>query len=851
MKNKFLVYITSFIFSLGFASLPVKLMAQTIVSGTVKDATTNNPLQYVSIVLKNGRGTVTDENGKYSITTNSKINTLIFSFVGYKTVTKTIVVGKEQTIDLLMEVDANAISAVTVSSNKRAKYRNKGNPAVELIRKVIDNKPLNRPENYDFVQYEQYEKIQVSLSNVSEKLTGKKILQKYQFLFQDRDTTKLQGKALLPVYLEERLSQKYYRKNPEKNKTVVLAEKQVNFGEYIDNAGVSSYLNRLYMDINIYDNDIPLFTYQFLSPIAELAPNFYMYYIRDTITDDAGKKLIKLYFTPRVTGDLLFRGNMYITLDGNYAVQKINMFISKNANINWVRELYINLDYEQNPDGRYHMSKSSIMADAGVSKSKGNGFYGERTVSYKKYLINQPINDSLLRGDAIVKLENAKALPDNFWQQSRHDTLTKAESKVYSNIDSLEKMPSFRRTMALATLLLAGYTSTGPFEVGPVNAFYSFNPVEGFRLRIGGRSTPKLSKRIYFETYGAYGFKDEKWKYFLSGTYSLNNKSIYTFPLNFVRVSYQQDTKIPGQELQFVQEDNFLLSFKRGNNDKWLYNNILRVDYVREMKNNVAIFLGMKNWRQQAAGAIVYNKFENGQNVVIPDLTTTEFTASLRWAPKEQFYQGKVYRIPIVNKYPIFNLDFAAGVRGVLNSQYNYQRIGLRAEKRFFLSQLGYSDVVVEGTYIFGKVPYPLMNIHRANQTYAYQLNSYNLMNFLEFASDHSVGITIDHHFNGLIFNRIPLLKKLKLRELVSFKAIWGGIRNENNPNLNPSLLQFGTTNGVTTTFALNNGPYMEGSVGIGNIFKLIRVDLVKRMSYLDNPFVSPLGVRTRFKFDF
>lgn len=829
----------------------VQGFAQTVVQGVVTDMVSKQPLQYVSVVLKGGRGTVTDSLGKFKLSSSGKIAILQVTYVGYKTILKPITPGITQTVDFELETDPKAINSVTVTTRKRAPYRNKGNPAVELIRRVIANKHLNRTESYNYVQYEQYEKMQVSISNVSSKLANSKLLKNYKFLFENRDTTKLEGKALLPVYLEETLSQKYFRKKPEKTKTIVTGEKRVNFGEYIDNAGVSSYLNRLYMDVDIYDNDIPLFTYQFLSPIADLAPTFYMYYIRDTTVDANGHKLIKIYFTPRNTNDLLFRGNMWVTLDGNYSVEKISMFLSKNVNLNFVRELHIDLDFEKSEDKRYHLSRSNIMADASVTKGSGTGFFGERTVSYRKFKINQALPDSVYDGPALVKREKADKLPDEFWKSGRHDTLTHTESKVYSNIDSLEKMPSFRRTLAIATFLLAGYTSVGPFEFGPAAAFYSFNPVEGFKLRLGGRTTPKFNKRLYFETYGAYGFKDERWKGFLSTTYSLNNKSIYSFPLNFVRVSYQHDTKIPGQELQFVAEDNFLLSFKRGKNDKWLYNSNFKLDYVKEFDNHLSFTLGFKNWKQEPAGAIVYNKVENGSTININKLITSEFSGELRWAPNEQFYQGKVYRIPIINKYPIFTLRFIAGVKGVMNSEYNYQNISARFEKRAYMSQLGYSDLVLEGGYIFGKIPYPLMTVHRANQTYAYQLNSYNLMNFQEFVSDRFFAINIDHHFNGLFFNRVPLLKKLKLREVVSFKMLYGGVRDENNPAKNPSLIQYPLLEGVPTTFSLDKKPYIEGSVGIANIFKLIRVDLVKRFNYLENPYVASLGVRARFKFDF
>jgi len=357
-------------------------MAQTVIKGKVVDAVSKTALQYVSVVFKGGRGTVTDSLGQFTLRSSGNINIIVISYVGYLSVPKTIIPGKEQTIDFELETDPKAINNVTVSTKKRAKYRNKNNPAVDLIRRVIDNKSLNRPEKYDYVEYDQYEKLEVSLSSVPEKLANNRMLRKYQFLFENRDTTKLKGKTLLPVYLEEKLTQKYYRKKPEKTKSIVRGEKRVNYGEYIDNDGVSQYLNRLIMDVDIYDDNIPLFTYQFLSPIADLSPTFYMFYIRDTITDETGKKLIKMYFTPRNTNDLLFRGNMYITLDGNYAVQKLDMFLSKNVNLNFVRELHIDLDFEQNPDGRYHLSKSTVMAEVAAAKGASGGFFGERTVSF-------------------------------------------------------------------------------------------------------------------------------------------------------------------------------------------------------------------------------------------------------------------------------------------------------------------------------------------------------------------------------------------------------------------------------------------------------------------------------------
>jgi len=825
----------------------------TTVSGIVMDASTKDPIPFASVYFKGGKGETADSTGHFEMTTSRIVNQLVVSYIGYKTKTVSIRNGATQTINIDLVLDESKdLSKVTVKSRKRINYKNKDNPAVELIRRVIDNRKKNRPEFYNYVEYEQYEKLQLSLSRVSEKVANNKLLKPFQFLFENVDTTKIPGRSLIPIYLEERITSNYYRKNPEKRKTILEADRKVNYGEFVDSNGISAYLNRLYEDVDIYDDNISLFTREFLSPIADMAPTFYMFFIRDTITDASGKKLIKMYFTPRNTNDFLFRGIMFITLDSNYAVQKLNMGVSANINLNLVREMYINQEFEQNPaDGKYHVIKSNVLAEASLTKRKSNGIFGERTVSYKNYRINQPREDKFYEGPSSIIAENRIQNKDSFWTARRHDTLTVAEAKVYTNIDSLKTLRSFRRFMDIANILLAGYKNFGKFEIGPANAFYSYNPVEGFRLRFGGRTTPKLSKRIYFETYAAYGFTDEKWKGFLAVTYSLNNKSIYTFPIKYIKASAQRETKIPGQELLFVQEDNILLSIKRGKNDKWLYNTIYKLDYVHELANHFTYSLGVKNWKQEPAGAIEYIKEENNVWVKDSAITTSDLSLELRWAPHEQFYQGTVFRMPIITKYPVFTFRYIKGIKGFINGEYNYDKLDLSIAKRVYMSQFGNSDVIFEGGYIFGRLPYPLLTTHRANQTFAYQLASYNLMNFLEFVSDRFVSVNVDHHFNGFIFNRIPLIKKLDLREVATVKVLYGGIRDENDPAKNSDLYLFPTSNGVPTTFALNGEPYVEGSVGISNIFKLFRVDVVKRFTYLDNPDVTTWGIRARVRFEF
>ena len=834
--------------------LPWAAGAQTtLVRGVVTRAAGGEPLPSVTVTVPGTTlGTRTVPDGAYALQVPAPHRSVAFSYVGYRPETRPVTPGREQVVNVALAEAAQELAEVVVRG--RTRYRNKDNPAVELIRLVIDNKEKNRPESYDYVEYEKYEKMSFALSNLSERFRARRAFRNYQFLFKRNDSARIGDGSLLPMYLEEKLSQVYYRRKPEKTSTRVLGQKQVQFDEnFIDGQGVSAYFNRMYQDIDIYDNNISVVSNQFLSPIANNAPTFYKFYITDTVRTGT-PHLAELSFTPRNKTDLLFEGKLYVTLDGNYAVQGALLGVNQAINLNFVKDLEAQLRFAPNPDGRFHLDKSTLRIDFGLSRNRG-GILGERTVSWQKYRTNEPRDDGFY--DAAKAVAEAESRPDDFWVRGRHDSLTAYEKDIYRNIDTLQRIKSFRRTMEIVNLVLAGYKSFGPVEVGPVNTFYSFNPVEGFRLRVGGRTTPDLSKRIYFETYAAYGFKDQKWKYFLSTTYSLNNKSIYAFPQHFVRASFQRDTKIPGQDLQFVQEDNFLLSFKRGNNDKWLYNDVYAVNYLREFSNHFSYGLGFRKWLQAPAGGLTYRTGEftpsdGRSDNRVTGLNTTELSLELRWAPNEKFYQGKVYRIPIPGPAPVFTARFTAGVKGLLGGEYDYQQVALNVAKRVYLSQFGFSDVILEGGYQFGQVPFPLLAIHRANQTYAYQLNSYNLMNFLEFVSDRYVSLNLDHSFNGFFFNKIPLLRRLKWREAVSVKALYGGVRAENDPGRHPSLFAFpNDAGGRPTTFSLDRGPYVEGSVGIANIFKLFRIDLVRRFTYLDHPQVAEWGIRGRFRLEF
>jgi hypothetical protein len=825
-------------------------IAQTIINGVVRDGASGEPMPFVSVAVKGTTtGTTTDIKGYYELQTSENVSRIQFSFLGYITVTKEFKVGQTQTINVTLQEDNKTLDEVVIKP-KKEKYRNKNNPAVELIRQVIAHKKQNRMEHYDYVSYQEYEKMQMAINNTADNLKKSVLFKKYQFVLDNVDTTRFEGKALLPLYLEENISQRYQRRDPEKKKTIITATKKITFDErFINNESLSNYMKHLYQDIDLYENNVYVLTNSFLSPIADMSPTFYKFYITDTVAAE-GIKLVELSFVPRNKNDLLFMGKLYVTLDGNYGVQKAELGVSKDINLNWVTNLQISQNFERSTDGRFHPSKTNLLVNFGLFSGK-KGIFGERTVTIRNFDINTKLADSVFKGQEVVRMDSSLSKTDSYWQENRPDALTAVEERTYKNMDSLNNMKSFKRLLYWSTTFLAGYNVNGPVEIGPVSTFYSFNPVEGFRLRFGGRTTTELSKRFYTEAYAAYGFKDERWKFFLSGTYSINNKSIYSYPLNYFRASFQRETTIPGQELQFMQEDNFLLSFKRGVNDKWMYNDILRLEYVYEFGDHMGVKVTYKNWKQEAAGGLNFI-YSDAMSDTLQTITTSEFGFEWRWAPHEQFFQRKLYRTPIPNPYPIITARYNMGIKGFFGGQYNYHAIRLNLYKRFYLSQLGLADVNLSGGYIFGNVPYPLLDIARANQTYAYQLQAFSLMNFLEFVSDKYVSVNIDYHMYGFIFNKIPLLKKLKLREVAGIKMLYGGLRPSNRPENNSSLFKFPTDKyGNTSTFSLDKEPYVEISAGVENIFNLIRVDVVKRLSYIEHPNVSQIGVRARVNFDF
>ncbi len=820
----------------------------TRISGKVVDAVTKEPLPFVNISFVNKNiGTITDYDGKYKLETKWASGTIQASYIGYKIQSKNVVIGKNQRINFELQPTNILLNEVEIKT-KKVRYRNKNNPAVELIKKVVKNKDLNRMTNLDYYEYDKYEKDEFDINNFTEKFSKKKSLKKFKYIFNYVDTSEINGKPYLPLFLKETRSKVYYRKTPKSKKEYILGTKMIGLHEYIDNQGVSYMIDNMFQEINIYDNNIMILTNPFTSPVSPIAPTIYKFHIIDTL-DVNGYNCIRVDFLPRNKKDFAFMGSLYVTNDNRYAIIKAVLNISHDINLNFVNDLRIVQEFRYINGKAWGLNKDKLVVDFNLTKN-GVGTFGRKSVFYDNFLFNVPRPDSVYKGvESVVRVDNYDSRDSNFWKKSRLVELSEQEKNIYVMTDSIKKIPAFKRTMDVLMLLVAGYWNFDKIDVGPVNTFYSFNDVEGFRLRLGGRTSDEFSKKIRFNGYGIYGFKDKRFKYSVMGTFSLNNKSLMKTPKHYLSVQYQYETNFPGMEVEFINEDNFLLSFKRGVADKILYNRMFKIDYYRDWHNGFSTTLTLRNLNQEPGGNL-YFRYDN--DIEVNSITTSDITLNIRLAPDEKFYQGIDYKTPIITNKPIFQLNINQNIKGVLGSEYNFTKVKFSVFKRFYWPVVGYTNTTVEVGKLFGQAPYILLFLPRANQTYSYQLLSYNMMNFLEFVNDQYTSLFVEHHFNGFILNKIPLIKNLKWRSVVSFKGLYGSLTDKNNPEVTSGLMLFPTDSyGNPTTFSLKNKPYIEVSVGVGNIFKFFRVDLLRRVTYLENPNVPRLGVRARFKFDF
>lgn len=833
----------------------------TSASGIVKDSITGEPLPFVSVYFDGSTiGAMTDDNGTFTLQNNQGYTKLAATSLGYDTKFIDLKPGKKNdNLELLLKPTAFEISEVVVKP-KREKYTRKDNPAVELIKKVIAHKNDNRIEAKPEYQTEVYEKLSLSLDNFNPNLDKNKFLKKFKFIKNYLDTSEFNGKPILTVSVRENLSDFYYRKSPKAEKTIVRAKRMQGIDKTLDDGGgITSNLEEIFKSINIFDNNIPILLNRFVSPLSStLATTYYHYYIMDTL-DVGGDKCVDLAFVPANSESYGFTGRLYITLDGNYAVKKVLLNTPANINLNWVDKLRIEQEFKQMPDSTWVLDQENTFVNFYVVKGTQQ-LYAHQLRNYDNYNFNVQNADSVfgLLG-ALHVLPEATVQPDTFWTHNRPIPLKEKEDALKDLLGQLRKVPAFNAIIKTAEILITGYIPTAndkkvtKFDFGPMNTTFSANHLEGFRMRVGGMTTANLNPYWFASGYLAYGTNDRKIKYNLKLTHSFTKKEYHEGenPVNNLSFIQEYDVYTPGQDFLFTSKDNIFVAWKVGEPvTKMQYIRKSVLQYEKEWLNGLTWKSWIMNQNNEAAGTLQYIKRDESGNLYhIKDFTTSEIGTQLRFAPGERAYNGRSGKESVFNlskDAPVFKLSHQLGIKGVLGGDYNYNHTEISAEKRIWLSSFGHIDAQVKAGKVWDKVPFPLLILPNTNQSITIQPEAFHMMNALEFVTDQYVSFNATYYLKGWILNRIPGIKWLRLREVLSFNMIYGGLTDKNNPTLTPGLFLL-----PDGTQPLGSTPYMECSVGLENIFKILRIDYYRRLTYLDHPDIKKGGIRIALRFTF
>ena len=840
MKTK---YIKSFLLFLLLGCC-ISVSAQNI-QGVVTDSLTNDPIPYLSVFYEGkGVGSITDNDGHYKVETRKGWNKLTFSAVGYVTKVVNIIPGVTKNLNVRMRPDDIMLDEVVVKP-KREKYSRKNNPAVELMKKVIAHKNNNKLSENDYYQYNKYQKITMSLNDVTPEMLEKGMYKKMPFLKDQIELCEETNKFILPISVDETASQKIYRKHPKSEKTIIKGMSSTGVNELFATGDMlSTVLKDVFTDVNIYDNDIRLLQYPFISPISSSdAISFYKFYIMDTTFVDKDK-CFHLTFVPNNSQDFGFTGHLYVLADSSYTVKKCTMNLPKKSGVNFVDNMDIIQEFEQLPNGEWVLKTDDMIVEMTLMKIM-QGFQIRRTTRYSDYAFDELPQQLFKRKGAEIKEADAMMRGDDFWNQYRPVPLTQTESSMDMLVKRLEQMPGFKYVIFVLKAFIENFVETGTkdnpskVDIGPVNTMISNNYIDGLRLRMSAQTTANLNPHLFFKGYYAYGFKDHRSKYMGEVEYSFNKKEYLPreFPKNSITFSYQYDVMSPTDKFLKTDKDNVFVSFKTSTVDQMSYVRNIALKYENETQFGLKTTVEVKHSTDEPTGGLAYITNDD-QKTLVPEIQTMEASLAFRYAPGETFVNTKQRRIPVSFDAPVFTLSHTTGFKGVLGGEYNFNLTEVGLYKRFWFSSWGKIDMFVKGGAQWNKVPFPLLIMPAANLSYILQRETFNLINNMEFLNDRYASLDVSWDLNGKIFNRIPLLKKLKWREAIGFKMLYGHLTDKNNPMKHPGdseLFLFPTRDGRPTSFVMDpKTPYMECSVGIHNIFKILHIDYVRRLNYLD-----------------
>lgn len=844
------------------------LCAQNI-TGTVTDEKTGAALPFVNVFYDGGHGVQTDSAGHYSLP--KKNGKLYFSLIGY--VSKSFVIKEATCLDVALSVD-NIELGVAVVKSKKTKYSRKNNPAVIMMQKVIAAKKKSDLSVHPYYSYNKYQKLTFALNEISDKVFEEGGLKKVPFLKEHVEVCPETGKKILPISVDETVTQLIYRKNPKSEKQIILGQRSNGINDLLSTGDIlTTLIKDCFTDVDIYDDEVRLLQYPFHSPIStRSAISFYRYFIEDTVM--IGKdKCFELSFTPNNPQDFGFSGTLYIMADSSYRVRKIEMGIPRHSDVNYVDNMMITQEFAQLPSGEQVLITDEMLVQLKIAKFIQR-FQVKRLTEYSDYSL-EPIPDKKFKFNGVVKKEPYAMMQDNdFWKNYRAEDLTKSESSMDALVKRLSNIKGFKAILFVGKAFIENFveTSVSPehpskVDIGPINTMITQNFVDGLRLRASAQTTANLNPHWFLKGYVAYGFKDERWKGMGEVTYSFNKKAYLPreFPVNNLTFTYSNDVMSPSDKFMPTDKDNVFTSFKWDKVDHMMYYENYRLFYDREWNNGLRFTTFFRRSKNTPTASLFYQPL-NGTNVPdasgqnITNFVTSEFNVGVRYQPGATWINTKQRRIAANNDAPIFALNHTVGIKNLFGGRYNYNYTEAEIYKRFWVGSWGKIDNDIRAGVQWNKVPFPLLIMPAANLSYIMEDNTFNLINNMEFLNDRFVSYMVSWDINGKILNRIPLIKKLKWREYIGCNVLWGMLSDKNNPYCNPNdknLFYFpGRFNSDGSYTAISHVmdkkvPYVEAIVGIHNIFKLLHIEYVRRLTYIDRPGTSKWGIRFMFRATF
>ncbi len=828
-----------------FLSLAFSAIGQSIVvKGQIIDDDTEEGLPFADVYFEGTTvGVSSDMDGFYEIYLDEAADSISVSAMGYQTSTKKISTASEQTINFRMKSSDFALDVVEVVAGE--------NPANAIVRGIIANKKRNRISSLESYECEAYSKLEIDLDNI-EKLRNTKLMKPFDFIFENVDSIS-DEKPYLPAYIQEKIYRIYYTEQQRNPKEIISAQKVSGVG----NQTVNELLDNVQADYDVYDNWIEILEKPFASPFSKNGLFYYEYYIMDsTMVHD--QKAIKLKFKPKRKQENTFYGTFWVMKD-SYAIHRLDMRMSPGVNINLVNRIIIFQEYDLNDTIWLPKRQKTVIDFTPNAKKERMGIIGRKSIYYKDFILNgeeTKTNFSKLDPEAYTLEEITK--DNNFWASARHDTLTANEEKIYSMVDSIKKVPRYQNYVDIMYTLFSGYKKFGKIEIGPLFTLYSNDPVQGHRVKLGIGTSNEFSKRLWVYGYGAYGFKDKRFKYGGHIIGVLKRK-----PRAVLELSYYDDVSFSSENSEDFSTGNLLTGIYR----RPIY---LKLVHIREGKLAFEKYW-KKGWSTRMT--LLHRELdpyggvdENGGGFnyqYLPDpeipsqvdttITSAEVILSLRYAYKEKFVEGNFTRTSLGSRYPILELQYTQGIKGIVGSEYNYYKIAFGIRGYVNVNHIGWTAYKLRAGKTFGRVPFLLAEVHPGNESYTYNKLAFNGANKYEFASDAFGSLIIDHHFDGFILNKIPYIRKLKWRTVATFRTMWGRMSAENMAanQLNSAVVGLEGKTTYTGFTTPNKYPYMETGVGIENIFKFIRFDVLWRLNYLDNPDAKRFSFRLGMDFYF